>query len=698
MKKLSTLFMALIAVVAMQANVVDTLTAVSTGIKSAEKAAYDAFNYTGVSGAEYEVYAYGKQDFIQIRISDNKSGVVSTKSAGYVKSVKIVMNAGKTTKAVDVDIFASNEAYTAAADLYGDKANKVGSIQTQKVGEYIFEKNYTYVGIKSQTGSKYIDSIYVEWGDEKIPGGDEEEWVPDTISVTEAKALIDAKDNHSHYVVGVVAQVPFEPIKTTYSYSFFMIDANNPTDSLEAFTIYQADGSKFASLEAMTEVIELNDTVMIFANGLALYNDKVYETTQGKYIKTLGKSQVIDITEEYPYSVGATYVGRTEKGAIKYDVLLTKTEDVEEGLHLIITTNDSLAIAGSHALYNDSYIDGETATCNGGTAKLTYVSNDGNYNKYNLNATFGFGEKNYKINREYAIAGWTAEFDPIDFANDRPFIPAEGDTITGAKALSFAKSLGGEGIESDIKVYVHGWVSSNPKTQKPGQLQFYMDDTEEGSSNSPVQAYYCYEQGLDSIVKGDEVLLYGKIQLFKEKAEVSNGQIYRLNDGPRHARNIECVEEPDGAISVARAMEIGNALIAPVEQTVETPDVYTVVGYIAKVSYQTKNDTATWFMTDEKGATFGDLQAYKCYIPAMILAGDKVMITGKIAKYQKSADAANIEFAKGTGAFVCEEGTDLEVIKEQAIKLNVNKVIINGQFFILKDGKMFDGRGNVVVR
>lgn len=695
MKKISTLFLALLAVAAMQANTFTKVTSTPTDWSGQylvvyENSATEAWVFNGKDEAQDYVTATIANGKIVSDDLDKYAVTVEKMEGGY--SIKVGAqymggekdkNSFKFTQAPILNTISMDSVVYFTSNTSVLRFNPTSTIQNNKETgiRFRYYKAATYAKQKGfQLYKGTVDPIIT-----KI----------DTVSVTEARGLIDAKKFDPCYIIGVVATAPSDP--GTYGNTiFWMTDVKNPTDSLEAYKISGLNGADIKTIDDIP--FEMGDTIMIFANGLALYNDKIYETTSGNYVETLGESQVIDITEEYPYSLGATYVGRTEKGAIKYDVLLTKTEDTEEGLHLIITTNDSLAIAGPHTLYNDSYIDGETDVCNGGNAKLTYVSNDGNYNKYNLSATFGFGEKNYKINREYAIPGWTAEFDPIDFANDRPFIPEEGDTITCAQALSFAKSLGKE-TESDIQVYIHGWVVSNPKTSDSNMSQrnFYINDDPKASSGI-AQSYYCYEQGLDSIAKGNEVLLYGKIQLYNDVAEIKNGQIYRLTGTEQHHRDIQCVEEPDGAISVARAMEIGNALIAPVGQTVETPDVYTVVGYIAKVSYQTKNDTATWFMTDEKGATFGDLQAYKCYIPAMILAGDKVMITGKIAKYQKSADAANIEFARGTGAFVCEEGTDLEVIKEQAIKLNVNKVIINGQFFILKDGKMFDGRGNVVVR
>ncbi len=314
MKKLSVMFVALMAVVTIHANVVDTLTAVSTGIKNASKKSYLAVNCSMASGAEYEVYAYGQQDFIQIRISDSKSGVVSTKSAGYVKSVKLAMNKEKTTSAVDVDIFAANSAYTAAADLYGDKANKVGSIHTQTEGTFTFTENYTYVGVKSQTGSKYIDTIFVEWTDTK-PGGDPVEWTPDTISVDSAITLIGKGDVHTHYVVGVVAGTPFTVLSGGTKYCVWLTDIDNPTDSLEGFGIQKVQGTEYKDLSEMEQDFGLMDTVMVFANALSYFEkDKINEINGGYFFKTIGKSSIVNVTDIYKYGVGAIVIDPIKEG------------------------------------------------------------------------------------------------------------------------------------------------------------------------------------------------------------------------------------------------------------------------------------------------------------------------------------------------------------------------------------------------
>ncbi len=692
------MFVALMAVVTLHANVVDTLTAVSTGIKTASKKAYMAVNCSGVSGAEYEVYAYGQQDFIQIRISDGKSGIVSTKSAGYVKSVKLVMNQEKTTSAVDVDIFAANSAYASAEDLYGDKANKVGSIHTQTEGLFTFTKNYTYVGIKSQVGSKYIDAIYVEWGEEKIPGGDEEEWTPDIISVDSAITLIGKGDTHTHYVKGVVASSPWQANnKWPGLATCDLRDAEGKTETiLQAYNIgNKAAGTWFQSQEEADSILALGDTILVFASALSFYEAKsLNEINGGYYVETLGKSSTIDVTATYKYGVGAIATDSDKEGQYAYEIVLSSVgiEDMDNAVHMFIGSYLEKSIDGSYSLFDDkSYVDNVGPLS--GSVKLTFVTTDGTNNTYHIVANYAADGKTYRIDGEYVLPGYTKEFEPYFLENDTYYPAEDGDTLTCLQALRFARSLGGEGIESTIKVSIKGFVAAKPVIKKVGQINFDMKDDLNGKAYA--QAFYCYEQDLDSILAGDEVLVTGKVQLYGGKAEISNGNITRISEGPKHYRDLPCVEVPDGYISVERAMEIGNALQAEVGKTVETDEAYTVVGYIAKVSYQMSNDTASWFMSDDKESTFGDLQAYKCHIEFLLAHGDRVMITGKIAKYQKDATTANIEFAKGT-AQIINPCTDLEEVFMQAEKLRINKILIDGQLLIQKDNKWYNAQGAVI--
>ena len=117
-------------------------------------------------------------------------------------------------------------------------------------------------------------------------------WTPDTVSVTEAIALADAKDTHDHYVIGVVMGQPF----ITYAdfggkVSFWMADLSVATDTIEFFDGLGKDKAKWASLAEAEETLRIGDTVLVYAGGVSLYEAKnFYEITGGNYVETIGKN------------------------------------------------------------------------------------------------------------------------------------------------------------------------------------------------------------------------------------------------------------------------------------------------------------------------------------------------------------------------------------------------------------------------
>lgn len=124
-------------------------------------------------------------------------------------------------------------------------------------------------------------------------GTEEEEPIinPDTVSVSEAIALIDAKDNHAHYVKGVIATQPFNTFNSGFAgrVSFFMVDEVTNTDSIEAYQIYDKENKEWASLEAAWEELRVGDTVLVYAGALKLYAAKsIYEIDPGNYVEKLG--------------------------------------------------------------------------------------------------------------------------------------------------------------------------------------------------------------------------------------------------------------------------------------------------------------------------------------------------------------------------------------------------------------------------
>ena len=115
------------------------------------------------SPAEYKGQACGNtNNYIQLRTSNNNSGIVSTVSGGVAKKVVLAWTADK-NDGKTVEVYGSNVAYTAATDLYGaNKGTLIGTIDSSSTTLEITGE-YRYVGIKSLDGALYLDSVEITW-------------------------------------------------------------------------------------------------------------------------------------------------------------------------------------------------------------------------------------------------------------------------------------------------------------------------------------------------------------------------------------------------------------------------------------------------------------------------------------------------------------------------------------------------------
>ena len=103
---------------------------------------------------------------IQMR-DNNKSGIVTTSSIGYLKSLSA---AGTKNKAKILSIYAKNTAYESPADLHNSekKGTLIGTIAAGG-GELVFKEgksyadNYKYIGIRTDDGAVYYDDITIVW-------------------------------------------------------------------------------------------------------------------------------------------------------------------------------------------------------------------------------------------------------------------------------------------------------------------------------------------------------------------------------------------------------------------------------------------------------------------------------------------------------------------------------------------------------
>ncbi len=540
-------------------------------------------------------------------------------------------------------------------------------------------------------------------------------WTPDTISVSEAKRLIrdsvkgeDGKllMNKSHYVKGVVSNPNFGNSWPGYAI-VWMRDIDNELDTIEGYKIYK-DGNSTNWASAEDIPFAYSDTVLMFADGLMHYKDAttdVDEISSGYYAKMLGKTQLIEANSIFKFGVGARQWGAAFDGVrYKYELILSKTseEDYDNALHMIINTVAAKGIAGKYTVKNyqndSSYVDGEGPVS--GSVELGYVEEAGQVNnKYTVKADFSLNNVLYHLDTVYNLSGLDFDtYEQFKLSDDVPYVPKDGDTITCTQALQYAKTLGSNADMTNF--YVRGYATGFQKINGRTQQSLYMADDAKASQGT-FSAYLCYTQNLDSIVKGDYVIVrntgkdgftyYAKGNC----AQMSKGDIYRLSgSNTQRPRNPQLEVRPEGAITVAEAMAIGEALQAQVGQTVETPEEYTVVGYIVDVNRQMDRDTATWYMHDVQGQ-YGDFQAYKCEIPSLICENDFVYVTGRIAKYQKSADKANIEISKGKAGFI-ELSSDLKQVVAAIKQSGAKKVLVGGKLFIVKEGRIYTPMGAVI--
>ena len=148
-------------------TVVDEITAEGIGATGSSYSNWTGKTFT--SSAVYAGYSMTSSDgAIQLRSSNNNSGIVSTTSGGKVKKITIKFNS-KTTSGKPVDIYCGNDAYTAATQLYGNNpvGTRIGSIECPN--NAVISKSlditgdYKYIGLRSYSGAIYLDRIEIEW-------------------------------------------------------------------------------------------------------------------------------------------------------------------------------------------------------------------------------------------------------------------------------------------------------------------------------------------------------------------------------------------------------------------------------------------------------------------------------------------------------------------------------------------------------
>lgn len=150
------------------------------------------------------------------------------------------------------------------------------------------------------------------------------------------------------------------------------------------------------------------------------------------------------------------------------------------------------------------------------------------------------------------------------------------------------------------------------------------------------------------------------------------------------------LEEVD-TLSAAQALEIAQSLEVGATQKVVCK------AYIANVKtpYDEQYGNITVYLTDDPTSTYGDIQAYraKCSAEdgAAIAEHDLVLVEGNVTHTQnQDASKDYYEFASGAQLKLLEKAEGIENI---VLTEKVNKVVIDGVMYIVRDSKVYTLQG-----
>ena len=155
-------------------DITDTLNRGLTGVTDTSYTSWSG--KTSESTAVYAGQSAGGNDSIQLRSNNSNSGIITTASGGNLKKITVTWNSG-TESGRTLDVYGKNTAYSSPTELYSSstQGTKIGSIVCGTSTELVVERDYTYIGLRSNSGAMYLTEIKLTWETENPNSGTKEE-------------------------------------------------------------------------------------------------------------------------------------------------------------------------------------------------------------------------------------------------------------------------------------------------------------------------------------------------------------------------------------------------------------------------------------------------------------------------------------------------------------------------------------------
>lgn len=321
--------------------------------------------YLAPSGITYKANSANSNGDIQLRSKSSNSGiVVSENNTGLtIASISIVWGSGNATDR-QLDIYVSNEAYTAPSDLYSDEiGDSVGDID-YSTGEtqlsIPIDSQLSYVGVRSNNGALYLKSITFVWSSTAVEP-EPEFGTLDSITVDASSAKVEYKQGDLFDWTGLsvkamdTAGIERNVVLTDPGLRIDPADGSlaKETGSFEATVTYEFNGvSKTDTFEYTVEENVLTEFTKVDGESL------------GRIL--LGSKIVLAYGSVGSGSLTSSYLAAAPTG---YDAATSDQIFVGESTDLVPMTLALGYTEGTYAFYHDAS-DGNGYVSVGGSGKL----------------------------------------------------------------------------------------------------------------------------------------------------------------------------------------------------------------------------------------------------------------------------------------------------------------------------------------
>lgn len=537
--------------------------------------------------------------------------------------------------------------------LNGDKVTLTGNIT-----KYVDTKNDNKVIIEIKNGEAVFVSK-VE-GDHSIGGGDTPSEKLDTITVAQAleiggKLASGAKTDVAYVIEGYVSSIVQYYDAGNDFETFWMTDdktSTAKTNAEGAFEVYKGNPTP-------KEEIGLHGHVFVTAK-IQNYNGSVIETS------------------------GSAAVNVVERGEVDEVIVATVAEAVAAGQALAsgATSEKRYEITGYvsniYTFFNPDYSnetiwlmdDPESTSADASEAFQVYRG------KPSTKAEVGYGAKvkvtttitNYNGTTIESASGVT-----IEVLEASPYVP---DTLTVEEAVAAIQDLA-EGSKAPLYSVVKGFI------QEPGTFDSKNNNATYKLSQFPNEAEGLVQAYRATVLKADAE----KVATKNSYVNVT-GYLMKKNGGAQVAQGaitafVEAPEMDTIHVSVQEAIAAGLEL--PVEG--KSDRIYAVTGFVNLVSEEYADGVESFFLAEAADAEAYNFFASAASIDRAVEVGAKVEVVGRL----QNADGEIVTIENGKARYIPGEGIEHVVLTEK-----VQKVVVDGVIYIVRDNKMYDVRGTQV--